>query len=235
VTDFVIWPHRLLVPGAIEANVVPFSRSGGTTLGGLQRVTRTDRGWWSIAYKSVPLKTAADRRMFNALATHCSGMATPIVVPVWSQDAAEWPAGTVGGMLLSTHSDGTTHGDGSLYAQPAIDVTLVGAAALGATSVTLRIGAGIEDLIGVRFSYQHALYKTGYPTVIDGTDWTVPITPSIRAPIPDGAALEFGLPTCLVRLASDREMDASFTAGFFDRVDVAFVEAADYWNDLAEE
>ncbi len=233
--EFVTWPHRLLVPTAIEASVVPFSRSGGTTLGGLQRVTRTDRGWWSIAYKGVPLKTAADRRMFNALGTHCSGMATPIVVPVWSQDAAEWPAGTGGGMLLTPHSDGMPHGDGSLYAQPAIGVTLVGAAALNATSVTLRIGYGIEDLIGVRFSYQHALYKTGYPTAIAGNDWTVPITPAIRAPIPAGAALEFGLPTCLVRLASDREMDTRFTAGFFDTVDVAFVEAADHWNDLAEE
>lgn len=234
-TDFVVWPYHLLVPGGIEANVVPFSRSGGTTLGGLQRVTRTDRGWWSIAYKGVPLKTAAERRMFNALGTHCGGMATPIVVPVWSHDSAEWPAGTGGGMLLTPHSDGTLHSDGSLYAQPAIGVTLVGAAAIGATSVTLRIGYGIEELVGVRFSYQHALYKTGYPTAIDGDDWTMPVTPAIRAPIPAGAALEFGLPTCLVRLASDRELDASLSAGFFDRVDVAFVEAVDYWNDLAAE
>lgn len=232
-TDIVVWPHTLLVPGAIEANVVPFSRSGGTTLGGLQRVTRTDRGWWSIAYKGVPLKTAAERRMFNALGTHCGGMAGLLAVPVWSQDAAEWPAGSADGVILTSHSDGTHFDDGSLYSQPAIGVTLVDAAEIGDTSVKLRIVYGIEELIGVRFSYEHALYKTGYPTLIDGTDWTVPITPAIRAPIPADAELEFGMPTCLVRLASDREMDGSLTAGFFDRVDVAFVEAADYWNDLA--
>lgn len=233
-TDFVVWPHRVLIPAAIEANVVPFSRSGGRTLGGLERVTRTDRGFWSITYKGVPLKSAADRRMFNALGVHCSGMATPIVVPVWSNDTAEWPAGSRNGVILTPHSDGSSFDDESLYSQPAIGVSLVGAAAIGATSVTLRIGYGIDELIGVRFSYEHALYQTGFPTLIDGTDWTVPITPPIRAPIPDGAALEFGLPTCLVRLASDRELDTSFTAGFFDRVDVAFVEAADHWNDLAE-
>lgn len=232
-TDFVVWPYQLLVPSAIEANVVPFSRSGGTTLGGLQRVTRTDRGWWEIAYKGVSLKTAAERRMFNALGTHCSGMATPIAIPVWSHDSAEWPAGSANGVILTPHSDGTHFDDGSLYSQPAIGVTMVDAAEIGDTSVKLRIVYGIEELIGVRFSYEHALYKTGYPTLIDGTDWTVPIAPAIRAPIPAGADLEFGLPTCLVRLASDRELDTSFTVGFFDSVDIAFVEAADYWNDLA--
>jgi hypothetical protein len=235
VTDFVIWPHRLLVPGAIEANVVPFSRSGGTTLGGLQRVTRSDRGWWSIAYKGLALTNAAQRRVFNALGTHCSGMAGLLAVPVWSQDAAEWPVGSVNGQFLTPHSDGAPFGDGSLYAQPAIVVETVNAVSIGATSLTLRIVSGISELAGVRFSYQHGLYKTGFPTAVDGADWTVPVTPAVRAPIPAGATLEFGLPTCLVRLASDREMDASFTAGFFDRVDVAFVEAADYWNDLAEE
>ena len=234
-TDFVIWPHRLLVPGAIEANVVPFSRSGGTTLGGLQRVTRTDRGWWSIAYKGVPLKTAADRRMFNALGTHCSGMATPIVVPVWSQDSAEWPAGSVRGRYLTPHSDGSSFDDGSLYSQPAIVVENVENVGIGATSIKLRVVSGIGEPVGVRFSYEHALYKTGFPTLVEDDEWTLPITPPIRAPIPAGAELEFGLPTCLVRLASDRELDTSFSAGFFDRVDVAFVEAADYWNDLAAE
>jgi hypothetical protein len=233
-TDFVVWPHRVLVPGAIEANVVPFSRSGGTTLGGLQRVTRTDRGWWSIVYKGVALTNAAQRRVFNALATHCSGMATPIVVPVWSHDTAEWPAGSVFGQYLTPHSDGSSFDDGGLYAQPAIVVETVNAVSIGATSLTLRIVSGISELVGVRFSYQHALYQSGFPTLVDGPDWTVPVAPAVRAPIPAGAELEFGMPTCLVRLASDREMDTRFSAGFFDRVDVAFVEATDHWSDLVE-
>lgn len=259
-TDIVVWPHTLLVPASIEANVVPFSRSGGTTLGGLQRVTRTDRGWWSIAYKGLALTSAAHRRVFNALGTHCSGMAGLLAVPAWSHDTAAWPTGSATpltthsdgttysdgsfytqrpalmaseGMALSTHSDGATFSDGSRYAQQAIVVEIVDAAAIGATSMRLRPVRGIENLAGIRFSYQHALYKTGFPTlVLDGV-WDLPVTPAVRAPIPAGAELEFALPTCLVRLASDREMDGSLTAGFFDRVDVAFVEAADYWNDLA--
>jgi hypothetical protein len=233
VTDFVIWPHQVLKPGAIEPNVVPFSRSGGVTLGGLQRVTRTDRGWWSIGYKGVALDTPAKRRMWNATATDLSGMAGLVAVPVWSLDSAAWPTGAVNGQILTLHSDGTGFSDGTFYAQPAIGVTLVGALAIGDTSATLRIGHGIEELGGVLFSYQHALYKTGMPTLISGDDWTVPITPAVRAPIPAGADLEFSLPTCLVRLASDGEMDTRFSAGQFDSRDVAFSEAVDYWNDLA--
>ena len=59
------------------------------------------------------------------------------------------------------------------------------------------------------------------------------MTPPVRAPIPAGAALEFSLPTCLVRLASDREMDVNFSVNKIDKRDVAFVEAADYWSALA--
>lgn len=231
--EILAWPSSVLKPLAIEPNVVAFSRSGGRTLGGLERVTRTDRGFWSIAYRGVPLATPAQRRMWNAVAQHCGGAAGLLEVPVWSFDSAAWPAGTVNGRLLTSHSDGTALDDGSLYAQSPIGVTLVSAVAIGATSVTLRIGYGIGELTGVRFSYQGALYRTGLPTALVGSDWTLPVSPAIRAPIPAGADLEFGLPTCIVRLADDRQMDVNFSRGGVDRRDVAFVEAADYWVDLA--
>ena len=232
-TEIKLWPHRLLMPGAIQADPVPFSRSGGRTLGGLETVTRTDRGWWSIVYKSVPLCSPAMRRAWNAMRVHCGGMAGLVEVPVWSIDSTPWPAGSVEGLLLSTHDDGSTFSDGSEYSQQAVVVETVADVAKGATSMVLRIVDGIESLSGVRFSYRRALYETGAPTALDGDEWTVPVTPSVRAAIPAGAELELALPTCICRLASDREMDTSFSAGQFDQHDVAFVEAPDYWNDLA--
>lgn len=234
-TDIIRWPSAILKPASIEPNVVAFTRSGGRTLGGLERVVRTDRGFWSIVYRGVPLATPSERRLWNVLAEHCGGAAGLLEVPVWPFDTAPWPAGTVNGRLLTGHSDGSSFSDDALYAQPAIGVTLVNAVAIGATSVTLRIGYGIEDLAGVRFGHQGALYRTGAPTSITGSDWTVPVSPAIRAAIPAGADLELGLPTCVVRLASDREMDVIFSRGGVDRRDVAFLEAADYWTDLAAE
>lgn len=201
-----LWPTTL-VPAQILANPVPFTRSGGRSLGGLERVTRTDRGFWSIAYKGVLLQSAASRRLWNATRVALSGAATSIAIPVWSHDASEAVSG--------------------------IAVTMGAAGSLGDTSVVLTLGSGITDLSGVRFSYNHALYETGTATLTVGADWTLPIFPALRADIADNAALEFNLPTCLVKLASDREMDVSLTAGLVDQADVAFVEDTEYWNSIA--
>ncbi len=163
------------------------------------------------------------------------GMAGLFAVPVPSPDSSPWPAGAVYGRILTSHSDGTPFGDGSLYSQPAISVTLAVAAEIGDTEVALRIGSGITDLTGVRFSYQHALYETGFAEAPVDDVVMVPISPAIRAPIPADVALEFSMPTCLVHLASDSEMDVRLSAGRFDQRDVAFIEATDYWNDIIEE
>jgi hypothetical protein len=231
-TDPLIWPS-FLAPAQILANPVPFSRSGGVSLGGLERTTRTDRGWWMIDYKSVALYTVARRRIWNAFRVSLSGASGSFVIPVWSFDTSPWAAGTVEGKSLTPHSDDSPFDDESLYEQPTIIVTMGVAAALGDTSVTLRIGYGIDELTGTRFSYNHALYELGIPTAVVDDLWTMPVFPAIRAAIPIDAALEFDLPTCRVRLASDREMDVSLTAGGFDRADVSFREDTAFWNDAA--
>jgi len=106
-------------------------------------------------------------------------------------------------------------------------------AAIGATVVNLLLVDGAEDLSGIRFSYNDALYETGRPISQTGAVWQVPIFPAIRAQIPSGAQLEVTSPTCLVKLATDREMDVTISVSGFDQRDVSFVEAVDYWSDLA--
>jgi hypothetical protein len=160
-------------------------------------------------------------------------MAGLVAIPVWSHDSAPWPAGAYYGDFASEHSDDAPFGDGSPYATPSIEVLLVDALEIGDTVATIEIVANIDELTGVRWSFEHALYENGPAIAIDGNQWTVEIQPAIRAPIPAGASLNVSRPTCLCRLATDREMDTSFTAGFFDRVDVAFVEAVDEWSNRA--
>ena len=202
----VIWPTSLR-PAQILVNPVPFTRSGGRSLGGLERVTRTDRGFWEIVYKGVLLQDAVSRRLWASTRTSVNGMAESIVLPVWSHDVNGADSGIV--------------------------VTMAVAAELGDTQVTLSLGSGIDDLAGVRFSYGNALYETGVAIDVYDDEWIVPIFPALRADIAADAVLEFNLPTCLVRLASDREMDASLTAGQVDRADVSFIEDVEFWNNLA--
>lgn len=226
-----VWPASVLCPASLRANVVPFTRSGGRTLGGLERVTRTDRGFWSIVYRGVMLDTVERRRCWTAIRNHMGGKAGHIAIPVHSFDTVPWPDGSIRGYVASTYSDGATFSDGSSYGQPEIAVQMAEAAAVGDTTVVLRIVDGIDDLAGVRWSHERALYETGVPILVDGPDWTVPVTPAIRAPIAAGADLNFATPTCLVRLAEDSAMDNALTRGLTDPVDVAFVEDVEWWND----
>jgi hypothetical protein len=231
--DIVLWPDSVLKPAQVQFSPVPYSRSGGVSLGGLQRSLKTDRGYWKGALRGVALSSPEQRRAWNWVRTSVNGMAGLLAVPVLSFDSAPWLAGTVGGRFLTPHDDDTSFSDGSLYGQPGIIVEMAAAAAIGATAVTLRAVYGLEELSGIRFSYDHAFYETGLPTAVDGDEWTVPVVPAIRAAIPQDALLELDRPTCLVHLASDDAMDGAFTRGGADRCDVEVVEATDYWNDLA--
>ena len=229
-----LWPASVLRPLQIRANPVFFSRSGGTTLGGIRRTTRTDRGHWSIAYGGVPLSTEAQRRAWNSIRTYLAGSAGLLAVPAWSFDTTPWPAGSTQGYDTVTADSDPPFGAGSTYSSPAVEVEMAAAAAIGDTTVTLRLVSGTTSLVGVRFSHQHALYETGTQSDITGDEWTVDVFPAIRAAIPEDAVLDLALPTCLCRLADDSAMDVVLSRGGHDRVDVAFVEAVDYWNDQAE-
>lgn len=230
------WPCCTLRPQRIGINLVPFTRSGGRSLGGIEPAIRTDLGFWAIDYQNVVMQARhADAwRTWNAIRTRLGGRSGLVVVCAKSGLVAPYPGGRFVAPARVPHSDGTPFSDGTLYEQDAISVVSVGMTMIGATVMKLRIINADDDLVGVRFSFDHALYETGPAIDIDGDVWTVPVSPSVRADIPDGAELNFGSPTCLCRLADDRGMD--ITNDRIERVaypSVSFVEATDYWNRLA--
>lgn len=229
--DFTYWPGDLLPGRVIDPNPVPFTRSGGRTLGGKERPYRTDKGYWTFRY-GFQLSSRAQRRAWNAIRTQVSGRSGLIVLPVWSWDTAPYASGAIEGDDYSTHSDGSPFSDGTVYRQGSISIRSADNVAIGATSMRLQILEAEDDLAGVRFSFNHALYETG-PGSSAGNIWTVELFPAVRAPIPAGSDLEFNLPTCLVRLENDRGMDVSMNPSCISEHQVAFEEASEYWSDLA--
>lgn len=230
-SDFVFWSPRLW-PGKINVDIVPFTRGSGPSLGGIERAERTDRGYWRVTLADIALRSPEHRRTWNAIRTAAGGRSGLIVVPIYSGDSAP---GEISSETVP-FSDGSEFSDGTGYVTRAVDVSMEAPAALGATVVTIRLNhADIDDLVGTRFSFQHAFYEIGAAIEIDGALWTVPVFPAIRRAIPAGADLEFDRPDCLVHLAADRAMDLELTAGDFDLRSVSFVEAVDYWSDLAIE
>lgn len=227
------WPADALPPAEVMANLVPFTRSGGRSLGGIERTTRTDRGYWQITLDQIPVSEPAQRRVWNALRTGLGGRAGLIAVPVWSFFSAPYASGKYEAEASLPHDDGSTFSDGSTYSQGAIDIEMASYAPLGATVVSLRL-INAASAAGIRFSYQHALYETG--PIIDEPGqnvFQVSVFPAIRAPIPANAQIEVDEPTCLCHLAEDRGMDQQEGISMLQRRSVTFVEAIDFWNDLA--
>lgn len=247
-TNPLVWPICVLNPMETAANLVPFTRGGGRSLGGIERTVRTDRGYWSIGLRDISVRSQVHKQTWNAIRVALGGRQGLIAVVVKSWDSAPYASqGTQRNApvferrIETVHDDGTPHSDGSLYDQGAIDIKVEYDVPLGATSVTLRqTTAASHNLSGIRFSYQHALYETGAAISISGADgtelgvvWTVPIFPAARAPIPAGARPEFERPTCLCHLADDRGMDISQGLRLWTSGNVDFVEATDVWNDSA--
>lgn len=232
-TNHIVWPYKVLPAFANAPMPRPFTRGGGRSIGGIERATRTDRGFWRIQLTDIPVHTNAQRRVWSAIRTHLGGRAGLIAIPVWSHGNAPWVSGRREAPVLTSFSDGASFSDGGLFYQGAITIEMATTAALGATSVQLHRINAAEDLTGIRFSWDHAMYETGPAIAISGNFWTVPIFPAIRQAIPAGATLECDLPHCLARLEDDAGMDIDFNAEEHTRASVSFVEAVDYWSDMA--
>lgn len=233
--DFINWPTSLLRPAKALAAQVPFTRSGGRSLGGIARYTRTDRGFWRITLTDVTVWSPAMRRQWNAIRTYLGGTAGLVAVPCWSFDSAPYASGSREPVVILPHDDDTYFEDDTGYYEGAIHIEMASTAPLGATTVTLRL-VGASTAEGIRFSYQHALYETG-PLIeqVAEDEYRVPIFPAIRQAIPADAWLEVDNPTCLCRLADDRGMDLELSSAEIDAATVEFVEAVDVWNDIALE
>lgn len=230
-----LWPIDLIPEGVTVEKMVMNRGGGQPTLGGLTRQIRTDRGYWRITYKTVPVATPSIRRILEALSVELMGSSGLLAIPVWSDDTSEWLTGSDWGRFLTPHSDTSTFSDGSFYSQPVELLTMEAQAEIGATTVQIRLAEEIDSIAGIRFSYEHAMYAVGLPTSISGQLWTVPIFPSVRATIPAASRLEVGTPTCLVRLETDNEIYSALSSKRFDPIDISFVEAVDEWNDRASE
>lgn len=229
----IVWPHCVLPAQQSSANLVPFSRSGGTTLGGVTPSYRTDLGFWSIEYTNIVVRNRnRDQwQTWSAIRQQLGGRAGLIAVPVKSSLLAPYPSGRFEPALVTQHSDGSIFSDGGEYVQGAISVKTVGVTSIGSTTIRLRIVNADANLVGVRFSYGHALYETGPAISVDDEIWELPVSPTIRAVIPADADLEFDMPTCLCHLTDDRGMDISQEAISRNSYpSVRFTEATDYWN-----
>lgn len=236
------WPLCVLNPPRTSADPVAFTRGGGKSINGIERTVRTDRGFWEITLSEITIRSQAQKQTWNAIRTGLGGRAGLIAVVVKSWDSAPYisqPTYTHGAPIFerrfrTPHGDDLTpFSDGSLHSQGAVDIEVAEAVNIGAVVIKLRAIRAAPKLSGIRFSYNHAMYETGPALDVTGDVWTLPIFPSIRAPIPVDVGVEVEEPTCLCHLAEDRGMDLPEGQRLWENVSVTFTEAVDHWNDIA--
>lgn len=220
------WPD-LLTPKRIKFNISPRSRSGGASISGQEQVVASGAGIWTATLGEIPVVTPQQVRMMRALATLLQGKVGMIRVPCYDALQAPWPV--VNGVPQTEippqpHGDNTFFSDGSGYHQTQI-VVRARAAAAGASQITVdveRAGA-IQD--GNRFSIGNRLY--GITFVSPGPDagsLVLQVFPPLRDAVATGDVCNFDRPVCLMRLATDSELDIDLDLGRWDNPTVSMIE-----------
>ncbi|EPE95708.1 hypothetical protein [Rhizobium grahamii] len=232
-TDMIVWPRDLLIPKECRPNIVPFTRTGGRSLGGVQPSIRTDLGFWTVELNSVLLDTPARLKTFEAIKDFLSGSAGRVAVPVYAFKRAPYETGAYEPPVEVPHDDNATLEDGTEYLQGAISAISVGTTAIGSTTIKIRVIKGGDDITGALFSVNHALYRIGQTLDRTGDVFTVKISPTIRELIPDGADLDFDQPTCLCNLSEDTGMNSGENIEGYEFVSLSFTEDTNYWSLLA--
>ncbi|RYG84701.1 MAG: hypothetical protein EON59_13250, partial [Alphaproteobacteria bacterium] len=130
--------------------------SGPALVGPGQTIDWSAGGWWVLMLGNMSLRTPAQRRLWQAMMMRLRGGATEIIVPFPFGDLAPWPGGKPSGPILTTHSDGSSFSDGSLYSQPSLAYSLGEAVLDGDTQACIRRGNGANLQGGEFFTFVHA-------------------------------------------------------------------------------
>lgn len=220
------WPPQL-TPVAVRLPVLErLQASAGVSIAGIERLVANDSGRWQYGLR-VPLRSAAAIMAWRALLAQTEGRMNPIRMPIFD---CRWDAvasAGLGPLRAATpqvfHDDGASHSDGSGYATSWAEGLLTAAAAQGATSLSLTLPSGIEPLPGHHFSIADRLYQVSRAVLAAGV-WSVTFLPRLRLAAEAGAAVQFDGMTCLMRFASDAQLQLEADLLAFGDLDLTLVE-----------
>ncbi len=204
------WPWDLFPPASERFRLGAVTITGGVSVGGQVRMSRTDGGGlWVCEAGEIDLFGRSTIKTARALEAQMDGGCTPIVVPAFEYPFQPRVDDTVS--VGVGHSDGSTFSDGSLYASRAMEAVLAEAAALRATRLIvmpIRLGP-LEG--GERFTIDHPtrgprLYTIATVAAPDEAGAVeITIRPPLREAASAGADVDFDHPRCVMRLANPNE------------------------------
>lgn len=221
-----LFPTNILRPRDRQIDLAARTATPGSALTGFAQVASSDAGVWVATLGQILVQGPAQIRLFRQIDALLEGMLNTLLVPACEGSRRPYPTGiTAADYEPEPHSDDTLFSDGSGYLPRQIIATLDAAAALGATQVTIAKDTIGEIEGGMRFSIGHWLYEVRYVDSQDDTTAVLKIRPPLRVAAEAGDFVDFDWPHCLMRLASDQEMNLSLELSKRGTKDVSFVEA----------
>lgn len=236
------FPGNLLREGSNLWEIQGSALGSGQIASGAMPMAKLDGGGlWKCTLGGVGLWSADKRRAWRALSAISDGGSQPVIIEVRETIDAPWPI--VSGAVISefpqvpnlgvADSLGVTDAlfdDDTGYENGIIEIQVVGAVALRATSMTVHVIAGDVLHGGEYFSFDHQelrkrLYRIATAVDQGSNIWAITFRPPMRAAISDAVFLDFDKPGCVMRLATPDAMDATFVPPFTSDPSVSFIEA----------
>ena len=169
-------------------------------------------GFWQIECQ-FSAQSVDEVRGLRAWSAYLDKGATEFILPLLDLRFAPRP--TIAGKLVKPGAVSTADNyfsEEAGYGSQIIVANSVSAAALRATSVTIRVTQGSSIRGGEHFSIEHAsagwrLYRVARVTHASGDLFTCEIRPPLREAIGENEAIEFDMPRCVMRITPDKAYD----------------------------
>jgi hypothetical protein len=201
------FPTGLFCPAGLTPRLLGGALAGGQSLSGLTQYAMTTGGpYWAIDFANVVLWDLDKYKTWAAVAAACDNGATPFVVPLCDRRSQPFtnPKRDVG----IGNGDDSKFGDGALWSAEYITSTLIGTAALRATSLHIACAGGKPLEGGEHFTIWglergQRMYRVITAAQRDDDTWDITIRPPLREALADGVTLDFDNPRCVMRVDGD--------------------------------
>lgn len=228
------FPTHLFNPARIQMVPAGVTLSGGETLLGETDVVRTDGGgYWRVLMSGIELVSPDLVRAWRAWEDHLEGGVTRVLVPV--SDVRNAPRPVIGGRLgtpseMKATAPNPYFPEAVGFAAPFIVATVVNAAALRATQLTINVSRGGRVKGGEIFALDHPVkgrrcYRVGRVLSQAGQTATVTIRTPLREAVDAGAAADFDWPSMVATLIPNTDISPDLQYSRSSTVDIAFREA----------
>lgn len=228
------FPTHLFNPAAIKLRLAGSTIEGGEALSGESDVVRTDGGgYWMVTLSGVDLRSPDLIRAWRAWEDHLEDGVTRCLVPV--ADVRQAPRPIAGARLASPSAlvgddDNPYFPEAIAFATPFIVATVVNAADLRATTLTMNVERGARLQGGEIFALEHPtvgrrIYRTGRVTSRSGQTAVVTIRPPLREAITAGIVADFDWPSLVAAQVPRLDISPDIAYGRQATVDVVFREA----------